>query len=462
MGTSQSDGNGFKSLLQYVGGTFDLRRSRRVALLSELTPRIQAARRVERELDRHLARRFNVFKYLRTDELGLSRIIADLLDPAAEHGQKKLFLETLLGTLPETCKVPGAIQDTNVNPIKVVTERAIPSDRRIDISVDIPTDEGSFCLALENKPYAVDLPNQIICYLKFLKRNYQDRFLLLYVPPYDREPDESSLPKKDREKWHEHFLVMPYAGGELSLENWLVSCRRRCDTERLNWFLLQAQSFCRQQFGGSALSTDAETREIRAYLSENPGHLPAALAIHDAWPSVREKLCEGFLNHLRNHVEARLGEIAEHPVSEYRVACQFEGEKRYSSLLWVARNDWPDYSVKLQCGGRGTTWWQWGVSSRKPLSEMSDQEKQVRRKVVEALSRHRLTVGEDDGHHWPQREYVREYENWHRLAPEFEAEIDGRRSEITDFYISRLLRIAESAIPAIDKIAKTNPATPSP
>ena len=47
----------------------------------------------ERRRDRHLAHRFNVFRYLSQDELGLSRIIADLLDPTAEHGQGASFLE---------------------------------------------------------------------------------------------------------------------------------------------------------------------------------------------------------------------------------------------------------------------------------------------------------------------------------------------------------------------------------
>lgn len=50
-------------------------------LFVEITPRLEADRKLERELDCHLAPRFNVFKYLRKDELGLSCIIADLLDP---------------------------------------------------------------------------------------------------------------------------------------------------------------------------------------------------------------------------------------------------------------------------------------------------------------------------------------------------------------------------------------------
>ena len=57
-----------------------------------LGPRLAAARHVERELDRVLASRFNPLDYLRTDELGLSRILADLLNPNAAHGQGAAFL----------------------------------------------------------------------------------------------------------------------------------------------------------------------------------------------------------------------------------------------------------------------------------------------------------------------------------------------------------------------------------
>ena len=125
------------SLLDFVGESIEARRRNRVNLLSELTPRLHAARRVELELDRHLARRFNVFKYLRTDELGLSRIIADLLDPTAEHGQGKLFLRAMLDAIPDTRYLSETIQELPNDSISVVIERQIERSRRIDISVDI-------------------------------------------------------------------------------------------------------------------------------------------------------------------------------------------------------------------------------------------------------------------------------------------------------------------------------------
>ena len=41
----------------------------------ELRSRLDKAKDLSRELDRRLAHRFNVFKYLRDDELGLSSVL---------------------------------------------------------------------------------------------------------------------------------------------------------------------------------------------------------------------------------------------------------------------------------------------------------------------------------------------------------------------------------------------------
>ena len=144
---------------------------------------------------------FNVFKYLREDELGLSRIIADLLDPTAEHGQGASFLEAILDALPETRGRFGKLRPTapTSDPIRVRTERRTMKGRFIDITVDIPSAEGRFCLAFENKPYAHDLDDQLKAYLEYLgdPKRYGRRFLLVYLPPVHREPDETSLPQVD-------------------------------------------------------------------------------------------------------------------------------------------------------------------------------------------------------------------------------------------------------------------------
>ena len=70
------------------------------SLLAEISPHLEAERRLERELDRYLAPRFNPFDYLRTSELALSRVIAGLLDPTNAHGQGASFLKAMLDVRP--------------------------------------------------------------------------------------------------------------------------------------------------------------------------------------------------------------------------------------------------------------------------------------------------------------------------------------------------------------------------
>ena len=450
-------------LLRLVDDARQARQGECVSLLLELTPRLQATRKAERERDRHRAPRFNVFRYLREDELGLSRVIAGLLDPTGEHGQGTSFLEAMLDALPETRGRFGGLRTKSANPIKVVTERWITSGRRIDITVDIPTATGRFCLALENKPYASDQDRQLKSYLEFLGKQYGTRFLLVYLPPDDREPDESSLPRADRERWEGHFRIMPYTSGEASLEGWFSTCRKLCDADRVSWFLRDAELFCQQRFGESIMTTNPDTRFVREYLSDNPSHLRAALAVHDAWRLVRAEVCQRFLEHLRHAVEDRLRAELGNVESGFHVLGHYGGEKKYSNRLRITCDGWVRYddlppnqagrsAIMLQSAGPGPNKWYWGVRSPKPLGKMTEGEKQRRKELGAALGHHRLSLAGGDDVWWPQWEWLPRYKNWDPLVPELYEECEAGGGPITTFYADGLLKIADHAIPAINEV----------
>ena len=432
-------------------------------VLLKLTPRLQAAKTVERQLDRHLARRFNVFKYLREDELGLSRIIADLLDPTAEHGQGTTFLEAMLDAFPETRGRFGALGRKATSPIRVMKERWTTTGGRIDITVDIPSPTGRFGLAFENKPYASDQDRQLKAYLEYLAEQYGTRFLLVYLPPVHREPDEASLPQADRERWRGHFRIMPYAGGDTSLEDWFATCRKLCDAERVSRFLRDAELFCQQQFGDSTMTTNADTRFVQEYLSDNPSHLRAALAVHDAWRLVRAEVCERFLEHLRRNVEDRLGTVLQDIEDDFHVRCRYGREKKYSSTLRVYRDAWLRYddvppnqhgrsAIMLQSGRQGPNGWYWGVRSPKPLSQMTEPEKERREQLGATLGRHGLSLAHDNSDWWPQWEWLPRYQDWDPLVPELYEECEAGGGPITTCYVDGLLKIAAHAIPAINDV----------
>ena len=123
-----------------------------------------------------------MFDYIRTDELGLSRVIADLLDPHGNHGQGSLFLRLI----PAVGELIGAERLPDEDEISVELERGTPTQRRIDVSVEMRIDGQRYCLAIENKPYTGDQKDQVKDYLEFLSDEYGENFILVYLSPQGR------------------------------------------------------------------------------------------------------------------------------------------------------------------------------------------------------------------------------------------------------------------------------------
>ena len=461
-------------------------RRRRLHFFAQLSPRLEAARGLEWELDRHLARRFNVFDYLSTDEVALSRIIADLLDPKAGHGQGTRFLQTLLDELREIGDRPDPAAGFTRG-IQVVAERVIAHNRRLDISVEIPGTDGPYCLAIENKPYADDQRNQVRDYLCFLQRTYGDRFLLIYLSPTGQGPSSWSLPRGELRNWTpDRLAVMGYWSGPeqhaagnrydgfrvgLSLAAWFSACRRRCEPDRLRWFLSEAEVFCKRRFGGHSMATDSETRTIKEYLFAHPEHLETAQSVSDAWLKVKEVLCRGFLEHLRAELAKRAR--AEWPdiKEDLRVDCAYGGEKPESNRLWLHRASWKPWkghdkkhppnkgctAIVLRTGWTtGPNQWYWGVLHPRHTSGMSDADLKRRARLEVGLRNEFDGVDVRSDGWWL---YVRpvddEMRDWNSLLPAIYREWKDGGGEVADSYVGGMMDIARRAIPIIDEVDGT-------
>ena len=288
---------------------------------------LRVAKAGERQLDQRLALRFNVLDFLRTDELGLSRIMADLLDPDGAHGQGALFLKTLLRRLTERERSAGmeatlrkmyTAVDQTAQHIRVVTERRIDGDRRIDVSIEI---DETRCIAIENKPYAGDQPDQIKDYLAYLQQEYPDRFLLLYLSPAGDPPSGSSMTKDDRETHGDRFLAMPYcvsaaravspsddaSCSSYSIADWADDCRAHCDVDRLRWFLLDIKDYVQRTFGGNGAMDDSEQERRRQLMSRLNHELHSAAS--DDWWLWREPFSDDSDDMLQ-HVVDRIEDVA--------------------------------------------------------------------------------------------------------------------------------------------------------
>ena len=432
---------------------------------AELVPRLDTARTLERELDRNLARRFNCFDYLRTDELGLSRVIADLLNPNASHGQDVLFLRTLLDRLPmRNWPDPGA------NKISVLLERGITDGRRIDISVQIGEGRAAYCLAFENKPYAEDQKDQVKDYLEFLEHQYEKRFLLLYMSPTGEGPSEESIPGTElEENWQNVFAIMPYHRGQGepgSLVDWFQECRRVCEVERLRWFLRDAEVFC-EGFGGQKMTTDGETLAVRDFVLSSPNNLKVALALQESWSTIKETVCKKFLEMLCARIQERINQSDRLTnVSDLHVGHEYGGESRYSNIIWLYRGSWATYSFEqlaqqVPSSGRtyiamdnqhtGSNGWIMGVHSPMPADDMESSDLERRRCLEARLRKEVVDLGRTTPW-WPRWDWVLDDKrNWDALILDLHNECEAA-GEITKYFVDRFADIAEKAIPIIDEI----------
>lgn len=447
---------------------------------AEMAPRLETARALEAELDRHLARRFNVFDYLRTDELGLSSIIADLLDPQGPHGQGTLYLETFAQGLGEQVYR----LDLSGERISVVVEKVIPSNRRIDVYVKIGSGDATQCLAIENKPYAEDQEKQIKEYLDYLSRRFDNRFVLIYLSPKGEGPSNWSIPKKELGKWKDSFAILPYSTfgsdrqGEsqqnkpdgfegfrlpFSLADWFKKCRRSCEVDRLRWFLRDAEAFCQRTFGGQTMTTDCETRAVREYLLSNPEkNLAIARTVYASWPAIRDKICKTFFDQLCLRVESKAKEAMPEFADDLRVGQQYWGARKWADCFWLYRMSWRQYkeehsfpkgrtAICMEVAEKSPNGWLYGVVCPKSQDVLSESDKERRLHLVAELHEE-LGVGSKSTV-WPWWKYVDErYRNWDYLVADMYRERDREDpGEVMKYFIDLLVGTAKRVIPIINK-----------
>jgi len=440
--------------------TFDYPR-----FFDDLTPQLEKARMRERELDIQLARRFNVLDYLRTDELGLSRIIADLLDPRGKHGQGELFLKLLLERLP--CFTAPS----DLDQVQVKVEETIADDRRIDICVRMGND---CCLAIENKPYAGDQEHQIEDYLDWLSK--YGKSLLIYLSPQGEPPSSNSIALEclGDLKAGQFFKIMPYCKAQgpawedgfegyrtdRSLAEWLADCRMRCDVDRLRWFLHEAETFCTRTFGGNTVASN-EISTIKEFVLSEQQTWDTALAISHSLSEIKKQVCSDFLEMIRYklHSDCRDPDGLTHNwnYDEKKQGCCVEIFKE----SWNCYSDWPDDGhsfhgkrthIRLEGDGIGPNNWIIGVCSCSPKQKkLKDEEKERGRRLKSKLSKELPNYASSNAW-WPCKKRIEKYRNWDSLVFRLHEECGSGGGEIMDYFIEELNEIAKVAIPIIDKI----------
>ena len=441
---------------------------------------MDTARALEAELDRHLARRFNVLDYLKTDELGLSSILADLLDPDGPHGQGTLFLERFVKGL-ETLRDWPDLCDCRIS---VQVEHIIEANRRIDIYVEISDAKAAHCLAIENKPYAEDQEKQIKDYLAHLSKRYPKRFVLIYLSPRGEGPSNSSLPLNELRKNRGQFAILSYCKcdsdrgpntheGEAdlfedyrlsgSLADWFRECRRICEVDRLRWFLRDAEVFCQRTFGGQTMTNDSDTKLAMDFvLSEPEKNLKIAYTVYKSWPAVREKIFTKFSDKICSHVKDKITELHD----DIQVEAKYGGKSSIKFRLWLYRRSWTQYevgnpdwpgriAVRLEVGEVPRSRY-FGIVSPLPLEEITKGDTK-RSEDFKAELKRSLGSGKQDSN-WPWWNYIEHprYGNWESRILDLYRETEKGDGKVMEYYVDLVVTTAKNAMGIIHNFDREN------
>ena len=458
-------------------------RGRLGRFFGELRSRVRLARKMDAQLDRQLARRFNVLDYIRTSELGLSRVIGDLLDPKATHGQDLLFFDTLLQGLKRSSKklrrhldITRGYDDEDgwtvlPDTVEVRLERTITRGRRLDVSVEFKGSDGKTrCLAIENKAGAPDQQHQVRDYLRFLDGEYgrtsgdgPKGHCLIYLSPRGEPPATSSVRRTQLKESENQFAVLSYtrridgdiesvtenAGFRLdySVSDWLSACRKVCDVDRLRWFFQDAEGYCEREFGGVTM-IGAGREEIDLFLAQ-PENVEATATVVERWPEVRASVVEQFARHLRAKLES---------ATNRGLVCVTDvtGEVRKYQSIWLFREDpaWRDKTVEIRMEAQGERLKDWIIGVRA-------KDRAVRDALEGALKTPLGRARSSDA--WPWYKYIRQ---WGKLGRDFASWYDpgvvtklarearGEGSAATDFLVERFVSICDRAVPIIDEAVR--------
>src|ERR1022692_4132791 len=286
------------------------------------------------DLDLYSASRFNVFRSFSPNETSLSDIIRDLLDPQGAHGQGDRFLRTFLQEIGlGHIGIVKGLRPRGEEPTAYATRQR----RRIDIFLQL---EG-FSIGIENKPWAKDQPGWVEHYSNHLKRQPDSSFLLILLTRQGRLPES----KEDRElaailEADRRFRTIYY---KVEFKDWLVTCLRDCQAEKVKSFLRDFIDYI-PVLEGSGMVTKEQVALVASYVRENPtGNLRVAYAVRQSWPLIVRGIVGSFLMSLAYRMRPEVGDEWEILTSKTEDLLE-----RYRNLLFLSKRSWNrKYAINL-------------------------------------------------------------------------------------------------------------------
>ena len=279
--------------------------------------------RVQREKNElYDSNRFNPFQFLRTDEMGLSKILAFLLDPTETHGQGDLFLNSFLKFINKHQFL--AYQKVNIYLEKItkeendeITNETTNKNGRHDIFIEgILDNKRSWVISIENKLQgAIDQPKQMHTYAKDLKNYVSDSYFLIYLPIFSNNPPEKSISEDEWAELMSNKKAMVLSASMLIqwLDNTVIIA------PAVKQFCNDFKKFLSEELMGNTETND----DLVKYLmkNENNDALYSALSVIDSKAQLYENLIERLVEQLQERFAHDYKKL-----KNYGWKCNFYGE----------------------------------------------------------------------------------------------------------------------------------------
>lgn len=310
-------------------------------LLNQVIKKTDALKTAQALYSRQLAPEFNTFNYISTDELGLSQILADLLNPKGSHGQEedflRLFIEHCLPTINDSSEWQNFID--NLDRTKVFVEETTwksGTRRRMDIYLECKADDNSYGICIENKPYAADQFEQLKDYAKELEERKLNHWHLIYLNEHADTPSEYSI--------NPEYLETLTAGNQFSslkfssLIDWLKACQVECQNHSVIEFLAQLIKFIQQQFMG--IEDMNESKSVLDVMQKSRQNIEASIQISNNVEAMKKQLIQKLIQDIKNKFSENYDK------KPYKLDVSFIGEgKNYEQINFII----PDYDIGYIC-----------------------------------------------------------------------------------------------------------------
>ncbi len=273
-----------------------------------------------------LQSKFNIFQFfgIETREISYSKLISRLLDPFANHGLGDIFLKEFLKSLIRDSERYKRFKELKIeyididcavfDDISIFVEKTIVSKKaRIDILLELHIENERWILAIENKIFSKESPEQTITYAQELSQRYLDdktKLICIFLTP------QGDIPSSDiflSYSWEEVYQI-------------LKIIQERSDiTDDIRLFL--------NQFSDS----------IEVFIMDNPRLNELCEKLFNKYPDVLDFLLKRYSNYQQTPGTELISLIEKELKEKYQKEWEF-----FSGSNWIKffKKEWKDIQDK--------------------------------------------------------------------------------------------------------------------